>query len=89
MRKRDDWLVAKVGDEILMMSAAQGLYLGLNAVGARIWDMIEVDATSDSICATLLEEFEVAPDICTVEVDAFLAQLAKHNVIAMAPKTGD
>lgn len=91
MRKQDDWLAAKVGDEILMMSAAQGLYLGLNAVGARIWDLIDPDTTSETICARLIEEFEVLPDTCRVEVDAFLAQLAKHHAIALAlaPTAGE
>ena len=32
-----DWLAAKVGDELVMMSATKGNYIGLSAVGARIW----------------------------------------------------
>lgn len=88
MRKQDDWLAAKVGDEILMMSATQGLYLGLNAVGARIWDLIDANTTCEAICTRLLEEFEVLPETCRVEVDAFLAQLARHRAISLAPQVG-
>ncbi|MES3151820.1 PqqD family peptide modification chaperone [Sphingomonas faeni] len=87
IRKQGDWLAARVGDEILMMSAEQGLYLGLNAVGARIWDLIETPSTADTVCARLLTEFAVEPDLCRVEVDAFLVQLARHRAIVLEPPT--
>ncbi len=85
IRKQGDWLAAKVGDEILMMSAERGLYLGLNAVGARIWDLIEAPNSVDAVCTRLLEEFAVAPDVCRCEVDAFLVQLVKHRAVALDP----
>ncbi len=89
MHKQEDWLAAKVGDEILMMSAAQGLYLGLNAVGARIWELIDSHATPDTICAQLTAEFEVTPELCRADVDAFLADLTKHRAIAWLPTRDD
>ncbi len=41
VRKQGDWLAAKVGDELVMMSAEKGNYIGLSEVGARIWELIE------------------------------------------------
>ena len=38
IRKSGDWLCARVGDEVMMMSASQGSYIGLDTTGARIWD---------------------------------------------------
>ena len=54
IKRSGDWLSAKVGDEIMMMSAARGNYLGVNAVGARIWELIETPSDIDTICATLV-----------------------------------
>lgn len=88
IRKQGDWLAARVGDEILMMSAEQGLYLGLNAVGARIWDLIDAASTADMVCERLLTEFAVAPDLCRIEVEAFLAQLARHRAVVLEPANG-
>lgn len=76
-----DWLAAKVGDELVMMSAAKGNYIGLSEVGARIWELLETPRTTDDLCAILVAEYDVAPDTCRAEVDDFLATLASHDAI--------
>lgn len=81
--KQGDWISAKVGDEIVMMSAEEGKYIGLNDVGARIWELLDEPQTRDALEARLLEEFEVTPEACRIEVDTFLAKLAEFNAIAL------
>jgi hypothetical protein len=76
-----DWLAAKVGEELVMMSAAKGNYIGLSSVGARIWELIETPQTVESLCDRLLAEYEVDPATCRAEVDAFLTTLGQHNAI--------
>lgn len=85
IRKQNDWISAKVGDEIVMMSATEGKYIGLNQVGARIWHLLDVPQTPESLCATLLDEFDVTPETCRAEVDAFLATLHDYHAIDLAP----
>jgi hypothetical protein len=85
VRKSGDWLAAKVGDELVMMSAAKGNYLGLSEVGARIWDLIETPREIDAICAQLESEYDVSSEICRSEVAAFLDELVKHGAIAVDP----
>ena len=82
IRKQGDWLAAKVGDELMMMSAAKGNYLGLSVIGARIWELVDVPRTIDELCAQLVAEFDVAPDVCRAEVEAFLRDLEQHGAIA-------
>jgi hypothetical protein len=36
VRRQGDWLTARVGDELVMMSAQTGDYVGLTEVGARL-----------------------------------------------------
>jgi hypothetical protein len=81
IRKSTDWLCARAGDEVMMMNAAQGSYIGLNAVGARIWDLLDSEPDADAICARLVAEFEVEEADCRAEVDAFLAELEAHKAI--------
>ncbi len=76
-----DWLTARVGNELVMMSAAKGNYIGLSEVGARIWELIETPRTVDSLYDALLAEYDVDPETCRAEVDAFLAKLAEHQAI--------
>jgi hypothetical protein len=85
IRKRGDWLAAKVGEELLIMSAGKGHYVGLTESGARIWELIETLQHVDTLCAHLQNEYDVAPEICRAEVEAFLDELVKHGAIALDP----
>ena len=85
VRKQGDWLAAKVGDELVMMSAEKGNYIGLSEVGARIWELLEAPQDIAAVCAQLLKEYDVAPDACRAEVESFLSELVKHGAIALDP----
>lgn len=85
VRKQGDWLAAKVGEELVMMSAEKGNYIGLTEVGARIWELIETPRDIGAVCAQLQEEYDVAPETCRTEVEAFLNELVKHGAIALDP----
>lgn len=83
--RQGDWLSAKVGDELVMMSAEKGNYIGLSEVGARIWELIETPQEIDAVLARLQQEYDVAPDACRAEVDTFLQELNTHGAIAFDP----
>ena len=85
VRKQGDWLAAKVGDELVMMSAEKGNYIGLSEVGARIWELIDAPRDVDAVCHQLQDEYDVAADLCRAEVEAFLNELVKHGAIALDP----
>lgn len=85
VQKKGDWLAAKVGDELVMMSAEKGHYIGLSEVGSRIWELIETPRDVDAVCAELCREYAVTPDICRAEVETFLNELVKHGAIALDP----
>ena len=53
VRRQGDWLSARVGDELVMMSAEKGNYIGLSEVGARIWDIIETPSDVAAVCDRL------------------------------------
>jgi hypothetical protein len=85
VRRKGEWLSAKVGDELVMMSAEQGEYVGMSEVGARIWELIESPQELETLCGKLQEEFEVSPEACRTDVEAFLNELVKHGAVALDP----
>ena len=85
VRKQGDWLAAKIGDELVMMSAEKGNYLGLSEVGARIWELVETAQTIGDLCAQLVTEFDVTSDVCGTEVETFLRELETHGAIVLDP----
>jgi len=83
--RKGDWLSAKAGDELVMMSVEKGNYLGLSEVGARIWELIETPKSFDEVLAVLLSEFDVPAETCRAEVEAFLAKLASRDAVSLDP----
>ena len=85
LHRKGDWLAAKVGDELVMMSAESGNYIGLSEVGARVWELIETPQDIEAVCAALQREFEVEPEVCRAEVESFVGDLVKYDAVALEP----
>jgi hypothetical protein len=77
---------ASAGEELVMMSIEAGNYYGLDPTGRRIWEMIGEPQTVSEICARLVAEYDVPPDVCESEVLAFLSELAEQKIIALRTK---
>jgi hypothetical protein len=85
VRKQGDWLIAKVGDEFVMMSREKVHHIGVTEVSARIWELIETPQQVDAVCAQLRKEYAIAPELCRAEVDAFLNELVEHGAVVLDP----
>jgi hypothetical protein len=79
--RKEGWLSAHVGQELVMMSAGSGAYLGLNEIGARVWELIDTPMELPQICAALANEFETTAEACRAEVEAFLAELEARGAV--------
>lgn len=83
VRRRGDWLIAKVGDEFVMMSRQKVHHIGITEVSARIWELIETPREVEAVCAQLRREYAIPPDVCRAEVEAFLNELVQHGAVAL------
>lgn len=81
--RKDGWLTAKVGDELVMMSVEKGLYIGLSEVGVRVWDLLETPRDLDSLISELMTEFDVSPEQCRADVQSFLDELEKRGAVTV------
>lgn len=85
VRRVGEWLDAEVGADRVMMSVADGNYLGMTQVGARIWDLLGQVSTVDAICGELIKQYEIDPATCQAEVRAFLNELAQLGAVTFEP----
>ena len=83
VKRQGDWLAAKVGDELVMMHAEKGNYIGLSKVGARIWQLLETPQDLDVLSLALQQEYDVTPEACSAEVRSFLDELVKLGAVAL------
>lgn len=85
IERSGDWISAQVGDELVMMSAEHGRYLGLSPIGARIWDLLDTPTTLDQVVDKLTSDFNVSPQQCRDDTLAFIEELASHGAVAIDP----
>jgi hypothetical protein len=82
LSRNSDILHAPVGsEEAVMMSIDAGRYYGVNAVGARIWELLETPCTVEQLCARICDEFDVDGHTCEVAVLKFVDDLVDNGVV--------
>jgi hypothetical protein len=70
-----------VDGDVAILNLSDGVYYGLNAVGGRIWSLIQQPTTVHAVEEILLQEYDVDPDICHKELLDILEDLADHGLI--------
>jgi hypothetical protein len=82
-----DVLFRLVGEEGVLLNLTTGMYLGLNLVGTRMWNVV-VDASSiQAAYDELLQEYEVEPAQLRADLEEFIDQLLDQKLIEADPLT--
>jgi hypothetical protein len=76
-----DQVSTKLEDETVILHLKDGIYFGLNQVGTRIWNLLEVYRTVGEIRDILLEEYEVEPALCEGDLLELLKELHAKGLI--------
>jgi coenzyme PQQ synthesis protein D (PqqD) len=80
------FVTRRLAGETLIVPVAGGvadlecIYV-LNAVAARIWDLLATPMTPDAVAAAISSEFEVSPDESARDVAEFLDSLRSRGMI--------
>jgi hypothetical protein len=79
----DENLSCDLPKEAVVLNLKSGTYFGLNALGKRIWDLIQKPAKVSDVLQQLLSEYDVNPAKCEAELSSFLKQLHANNLITV------
>jgi PqqD family protein of HPr-rel-A system len=79
--RRAEPLTATVDGELVMLDPRTGQYFALDAVGLRVWELLEQPRSVAALCEALQGEFDVSPEACRRDVLAFLGQLQKAELL--------
>jgi hypothetical protein len=82
-----DQVSTDLGGEMAILNLKSGVYYGLDAVGARIWDLIQGPRTVHEIRDVIVEEYDVELERCERDLFALLDQLARENLIEVTHET--
>ena len=76
-----------LADEAAILDLNSGVYFGLNAVGARIWKLVQAPRTVNEVLQALLEEYDVEPERCERDLVALLQELVTYGLIEVKVAT--
>ena len=67
--------------EAVILHLGSGTYFGSNGAGSRVWELLRGGTTREAILVELLEVYEVDRTQLELDVDAFLAELERANLL--------
>lgn len=76
-----DYVYCNVEDEMVLLGMEDGIYYGLNPVGAFIWEQIIEPKTIDQVRNAILDEYEVEKGECERDLIDLLNELAEKGMI--------
>ena len=80
-----DQVWCELVEEAVILHLTSSTYYGLNAVGARVWHLIQEPKTVGTVLDALLEEYDVAPSACESDLLALLHDLKSRDLIDVQP----
>lgn len=72
---------AEVDGESVILDLQEGVYYGLNPVGARIWAEIQEPTSVEKITDAITAEYDVESDQCREDVISLLRDLAENDLV--------
>jgi hypothetical protein len=83
LKRNPEMVTSNIDGEIVMLSVTNGEYYGLDEIGSRIWELIELPITADDLVDALVEEFEVEKGECLADTLEFLEGLLNKGLILL------
>ena len=82
LTRNDDVFYAPLDtEEAVILNVAAGKYYGLNALAARIWDLLEHPMTLAQLSSQICEEFEVDRRTCEAAVLTFADEIIDNGIV--------
>ena len=67
-----------------MISIELDAYYGLNAIGTRVWHLLDTAMTVQEICTILRSAYDVSDAQCQDDVRRFLQELLDYHLIEVS-----
>ena len=83
MRRHPEVAWQTIGDEVVVMSLAEGRVLGLNPTGALVWSLVE-ERDEEGLVAAVVERFAADEARAREDVRGFLSLLRARGLVVEA-----
>ncbi len=77
----EDQVSCDLEGESAILNLNNGVYYGLDTLGARIWELIQEPKTVNQVRDVIVSEYEVEPERCERDLVALLTQLNDEGLV--------
>jgi hypothetical protein len=79
-------LTAPVDDEIVILNPGRDNYVGLDAVGRAVWDLLEQPHAVAELCRKLSQDFDATPEQIAADLLPFLAEITDEGIARVSAR---
>ena len=83
-----DVIVRELEGESVVLDLSSGRYFGLNAVGTRVWQLIQAGQPVDGLIRAVAAEYDADGDAVERDVLALLEDLKARGLVVEPPGEG-
>jgi len=76
-------MARQIGEETVILDLVNGGYFGLDAVGARIWELLAEGRTLGETCDAIVAEYEVRREDAERDLRALVADLCAKKLLSV------
>lgn len=81
-------LTRRAAGETVLLNLDNEQYYGLEGVGSRLWQLIEVGTTFGQAVTALLDEYEVEQSVLQADLTAVLTDLSANGLVLVDATSG-
>ena len=81
LSRNADVRCTSIDKEAVLLNIAEGECYALNAVGARIWEILDQPMTVGQVCKKICDEFEIDPQSCEAALLKFTDEIIDIDIV--------
>lgn len=81
VRIKPDVLFQELAGEAVLLNLQTGVYLGLDPVGTRIWQLIQSHGSLRKVLEEMLAQYDVAEDRCGADLLKLVEQMQANELL--------
>jgi coenzyme PQQ synthesis protein D (PqqD) len=83
----EDVVFRELDGEAVILNLESGMYFGLDAVGTRIWQLLDTHRTLRKTLEALEAEYDVPPDRLKSDLTEFVDRLQSRGLLVISPQS--
>lgn len=81
LKRKSDLLFNQIDGEVVLLSIENGEYYGMDAVGSRIWELLEDAISLRVLIFKLMNEYDVSEVQCQKDTMVFIEMLIEKDLL--------